>query len=213
MSSIVLSRQSGLHRGFDAYSDAFDAGEDDARFLNTIQKRGDGPTAEAIAWLEKEAPSGARLFAWLHLYDPHDPYEPPEPYASRYADRPYDGEVAYADELVGRLDARPRRASACATTRCSSSPPTTARGSASTARRSTDTSSTRRRCACRSSCAAPASRAGTRVPGTAHTIDVLPTVQALLGPRAARAARTGATWRRAARRARRRPRRRPTRRA
>jgi arylsulfatase A-like enzyme/Tfp pilus assembly protein PilF len=104
VSSVVLSRQSGLQRGFDTYSDAFDAGDDDARFLNTIQKRGDGPTAETIAWLEKEAPSGARLFAWLHLYDPHDPYEPPEPYASRYAGRPYDGEVAYADELVGRLD-------------------------------------------------------------------------------------------------------------
>jgi arylsulfatase A-like enzyme len=51
VSSIVLSRQSGLQRGFDTYSDAFDAGADDARFLNTIQKRGDGPTAEAIAWL------------------------------------------------------------------------------------------------------------------------------------------------------------------
>jgi arylsulfatase A-like enzyme/Flp pilus assembly protein TadD len=104
VSSIVLSRQAGLHRGFDAYADRFDVGEDDARFLNTIQRRGDGPTAEAIDWLAKEAPSGGRLFAWLHLYDPHDPYEPPEPYASRYADRPYDGEVAYADELVGRLD-------------------------------------------------------------------------------------------------------------
>jgi arylsulfatase A-like enzyme len=104
VSSIVLSHQSGLHRGFDVYSDHFDVDEDDARFLNTIQRRGDGPTAEAVAWLAKEAPSGARLFAWLHLYDPHDPYDPPEPYASRYAGRPYDGEVAYADELVGRLD-------------------------------------------------------------------------------------------------------------
>jgi choline-sulfatase len=104
VSSIVLSRQSGLHRGFDVYSDRFDVDEDDARFLNTIQRRGDGPTDEAVQWLAKEAGSGARLFAWLHLYDPHDPYEAPEPYASRYAGRPYDGEVAYTDELVGRLD-------------------------------------------------------------------------------------------------------------
>ncbi len=103
VSSIVLSRQSGLARGFDTYSDRFEAGVDDARFLNTIQKRGDGPTAEAIAWLEGR--QGSRTFVWLHLYDPHDPYEPPEPHASRYADRPYDGEVAFADELVGRLDA------------------------------------------------------------------------------------------------------------
>ena len=45
------------------------------------------------------------MFVWLHLYDPHDPYEPPAPYAARYADRPYDGEVAWSDELVGRVDA------------------------------------------------------------------------------------------------------------
>ena len=102
VSSIVLARQSGLARGFDTFSDRFEAGADDARFLNTIQRRGDGPTGEAIAWLEAH-PAG-RTFVWLHLYDPHDPYEPPEPYATRYADRPYDGEVAFADDLVGRLD-------------------------------------------------------------------------------------------------------------
>ncbi len=101
VSAVVLSSQSGLNRGFDIYSDRFDLGGDDARFLNSIQKRGDQPTAEVVAWLE--ARRDARFFAWLHLYDPHDPYEPPEPYASRYAGRPYDGEVAYSDELVGRL--------------------------------------------------------------------------------------------------------------
>jgi len=103
VSSIVVSRQSGLFRGFDTYSDRFEVEADDARFLDQIQRRGDAPTAEAIAWLE--AHRAGRLFVWLHLYDPHDPYEPPEPYASRYAGRPYDGEVAWADELVGRLDA------------------------------------------------------------------------------------------------------------
>lgn len=103
VSSIVVSRQSGLARGFDTYSDRFLVEADDARFLDQIQKRGDGPTAEAITWLESHRTG--RLFLWLHLYDPHDPYEPPEPYASRYADRPYDGEVAWSDELVGRLDA------------------------------------------------------------------------------------------------------------
>jgi arylsulfatase A-like enzyme/Flp pilus assembly protein TadD len=103
VSSIVLSSQSGLARGFDTYSDRFEAGGDDARFLNTIQKRGDSATGEAAGWLQK-APEG-RLFLWLHLYDPHDPYEPPEPYAARFADRPYEGEVAWSDELVGRLRA------------------------------------------------------------------------------------------------------------
>ena len=103
VSSIVVSRQSGLARGFETYSDRFLVEADDARFLDQIQKRGDGPTGEAIAWLQGHWTG--RVFVWLHLYDPHDPYEPPEPYASRYADRPYDGEVAWSDALVGRLDA------------------------------------------------------------------------------------------------------------
>jgi choline-sulfatase len=103
VSSIVLSKQSGLGRGFDTYSDRFEIGDDDARFLNTIQKRGDTTVAEATAWLRQPGPE--RRFAWVHLYDPHDPYEPPEPYATRYAGRLYDGEVAWSDDLVGRLDA------------------------------------------------------------------------------------------------------------
>jgi arylsulfatase A-like enzyme/Tfp pilus assembly protein PilF len=122
VSSVVLDPSSGLNRGFDTYSAAFEGRGGEAQFLSTVQKKGHLTTAEAIAWLEatrkpgtaaaKGAPSKApgagvaadRVFLWLHLYDPHDPYEPPEPYATRYADRPYDGEVAFADELVGRLD-------------------------------------------------------------------------------------------------------------
>jgi tetratricopeptide (TPR) repeat protein len=72
-----------------------------------VQRRGDAATSAALAWLEKTrgaSPDG-RVFLWLHLYDPHDPYEPPEPWASRFAGRLYDGEVAFADEQVGRLDA------------------------------------------------------------------------------------------------------------
>jgi len=101
VTSIVLARPSGLERGFDTFSDRFDVGEDDARFLNTIQKRGDVATTEAIAWMRSHAQD--RFFAWVHLYDPHDPYEPPGRYAVDYADRLYDGEVAWSDELVGRL--------------------------------------------------------------------------------------------------------------
>ena len=106
VSSIVLSAQSGLGRGFDHFSDRFDLGSDaadEARFLDILEKRGDVAVGEAIAWLERHAQ--ARTFVWVHLYDPHAPYEPPEPYASRYADRPYDGEVAWSDDLIGRLDA------------------------------------------------------------------------------------------------------------
>jgi arylsulfatase A-like enzyme/Flp pilus assembly protein TadD len=103
VSSVVLDSSAGFDRGFDVYADEFEA-SDTARFLNTVQKRGDVTTGEAVAWLDRVAPSGQRVFLWLHLYDPHDPYEPPEPYASRFAGREYDGEVAFSDELVGRLD-------------------------------------------------------------------------------------------------------------
>lgn len=103
VSSVVLSSQTGLARGFRTYSQKFaDEEENDARFLNTIQRRGDVATGEAVGWINEHRVN--RSLVWLHLYDPHDPYEPPEPYASRYADRPYDGEVAWSDELVGRLD-------------------------------------------------------------------------------------------------------------
>jgi choline-sulfatase len=110
VSSIVLSAQSGLGRGFDEFSDHFDLGADAAdegRFLDILERRGDIAVAEAVKWLEEHA--GDRTFMWVHLYDPHAPYEPPEPYASQYADRPYDGEVAWSDALVGRLDAASTR--------------------------------------------------------------------------------------------------------
>jgi arylsulfatase A-like enzyme/Tfp pilus assembly protein PilF len=93
VSSSVLDRQSGLARGFDVYSDHFDGGTD--------QRTGDVTTAEAIGWIRSL--SNQKFFAWLHLYDPHAPYSPPEPYATRYAGRPYDGEVAWCDDLVGRV--------------------------------------------------------------------------------------------------------------
>ncbi len=102
LSSVVLKGDSGLDRGFEVYSDEFDADPGEPRFLTTAQKSGDQTLAEAVAWLEA-APPDRRLFLWLHLYDPHDPYEPPEPFASRYPDRPYAGEVAWTDELVGQL--------------------------------------------------------------------------------------------------------------
>ncbi|HSD26768.1 MAG TPA: sulfatase, partial [Vicinamibacteria bacterium] len=102
VSSVVLESQSGLDRGFDVYADRFEGASGDAQFLNTVQKKGEDTIAEAVAWLRGQA--GRRVFLWLHLYEPHDPYEPPEPHASRYPGRPYDGEVAWADELFGRFE-------------------------------------------------------------------------------------------------------------
>jgi arylsulfatase A-like enzyme/Tfp pilus assembly protein PilF len=103
VSSIVLSPQAGLGRGFDEFSDEMPAPAG-ARFIHTLQRRGEDTLARARPWIEANHGRG-RLFVWVHFYEPHDPYEPPPPFAARFADRLYDGEVAYADELVGQLDA------------------------------------------------------------------------------------------------------------
>jgi choline-sulfatase len=102
ISSIVLDRRGGFGRGFDRYDDDFPRTQG-VDLLSTLQKPGAETLRAAIAWLERRRPAD-RICLWVHLYEPHDPYEPPEPYASRYRDRPYDGEVAYADTLVGQLD-------------------------------------------------------------------------------------------------------------
>src|SRR5262245_32582119 len=91
VSSIVLERRGGFARGFDRYDDEFPATAN-GDLLETLQKPGAESLGAAIAWLEEQR-SAAHVFLWLHLYEPHDPYEPPEPYASRFRDRPYDGEV------------------------------------------------------------------------------------------------------------------------
>ena len=97
----VLDRRWGLSQGFDAYSDRFDLSKYKVVNLGTVQKKGDEVMDLALAWLEtvKER----RFLAWIHLYDPHTPYEPPEPFKSRYPRQPYLGEIAYTDQVVGRL--------------------------------------------------------------------------------------------------------------
>ena len=102
VSSVVLERRGGFARGFDRYDDDFPKTQS-AELLKTLQKTGAETLRAAVGWLESQRQSD-RIFLWLHLYEPHDPYEPPEPYASRYRDRPYDGEVAYTDTLLGQLD-------------------------------------------------------------------------------------------------------------
>lgn len=101
VSAAVVGRESGLGRGFGLFDDNF-AGAKGTTFLGRAQRRGDQTLAEAITWLEAHRHE-PRWFLWLHLYDPHDPYEAPEPWASRFPRRPYAAEVAWTDELVGRL--------------------------------------------------------------------------------------------------------------
>lgn len=99
--AFVLDSKFGLDQGFDYYFDDFDLSEFESVSPGYIQRTGDKVVEEAISWLKAREESP--FFAWVHLYDPHDPYEPPEPYASRHKGRPYDGEVEFTDSNLGTL--------------------------------------------------------------------------------------------------------------
>ncbi len=95
-----LDRRYGLGRGFDVYDDRYPEGAGPAAF-EPPERRGDEVVAAARAWWEANA--GRRRFLWVHLYDPHGPYAPPEPFASRYRADPYLGEVAATDAFLAPL--------------------------------------------------------------------------------------------------------------
>ena len=101
VSAFVLDRSWGLARGFDSYDDTFSAGAFSQQDLGLVDRKAAESVSRAIAWLQN--PRKGPFFFWLHLYDPHSPYDPPEPFRSQYRDRPYDGEIAYADHELGRL--------------------------------------------------------------------------------------------------------------
>jgi len=102
VSAFVLDARFGLDQGFDLYDDQVDAAEG-AVFPSGLNERPAGRTTDAaLAWLR--ARDRRRPFlAWVHYFDPHAPYAPPEPFATRFAASPYDGEVAFMDAQVGRL--------------------------------------------------------------------------------------------------------------
>ncbi len=97
----VLDSRFGLDQGFDTYFDNFEFRGLEEAHLDRMERRGDQVTDEALNWLEHQPRQP--FFLWVHLYDAHDPYTPPEPYATRYRARPYDGEIAFVDAQVGRL--------------------------------------------------------------------------------------------------------------
>jgi arylsulfatase A-like enzyme len=97
VSSYVLRSAVGLARGFDVYDDALEKAAP-SRPLGQVQRPGAQTVDAAIAWINGQATD--RFFLFVHLYEPHTPYAPPPAFA---AGDPYDGEVAYADALVGRL--------------------------------------------------------------------------------------------------------------
>lgn len=100
VSSFVINSQSGLQRGFDFYEDKFDPKNQPTDFALNLEKRGGEVFTEFQNW--KSASGKPPYFVWLHFYDPHFPYAPPPPYSKTFAEKPYDGEVAYTDEIIGK---------------------------------------------------------------------------------------------------------------
>jgi arylsulfatase A-like enzyme/tetratricopeptide (TPR) repeat protein len=104
IAAFVLDGRWGLKQGFQHYDDQFDLKKYKHLDLGEVQRPGNEVMDAALAWLDgrKDGP----FFAWIHLYDPHVPYAPPEPYRSEYAGRGpaglYDGEIAFMDEQIGR---------------------------------------------------------------------------------------------------------------
>ncbi len=103
--SVILDPKAGapgFDRGFTKYDAGFRARNPGDDRYGTVERRGDEVVAHATQWL-KQRPRGRPFFLWVHFYDPHAPYDPPEPYRNRFATQLYDGEVAYTDAVVGKL--------------------------------------------------------------------------------------------------------------
>jgi len=93
-----LDSRFGLDQGFDLYDDDYDR-EGSHKFA-AGERSAKAVVDKSIAWIDNH---GSPWFLWAHIFDPHDPYDPPEPFRTQFKDRLYDGEVAYTDHELGRL--------------------------------------------------------------------------------------------------------------
>jgi arylsulfatase A-like enzyme/Flp pilus assembly protein TadD len=99
IASYVLHSKWGINQGFDTYSDDFDLSRYERVSLGNVQKRAEEVLANAKKWLKTHKKD--RFFTWIHLYDPHTPYDPPSPFKEKFPRRPYRGEVEYMDQQLG----------------------------------------------------------------------------------------------------------------
>ena len=98
VSAYVLRRDTGMGSLFDFYDDAMEVWE--SATLGALQRRGDETVHAALGWVDRV--EKRPFFLFLHLFEPHTPYEPVEPFRSKYAN-PYDGEIATVDAILGRF--------------------------------------------------------------------------------------------------------------
>ncbi len=98
--AFVLDSRYGLSRGFDVYDELYRHLDEQLDF-NIQQARAEDVVAAALAWFREQA--GKPRFLWVHVYDPHAPYDPPAPFNEKYKDDLYLGEVAYTDASLAPL--------------------------------------------------------------------------------------------------------------
>ncbi len=91
----------GFQRGFDIYDANFHVRKPGEDRYKSVERRAEDVANRATGWLSHH--QQRPFFIWLHFYDAHDPYDPPEPFKTHYASFPYDGEIAYTDSIVGSL--------------------------------------------------------------------------------------------------------------
>ena len=101
VSGFVLDARYGLAQGFDRYDDRTEAFAGQP-FAGLGERSAEAVTDAALDWLDGRDKSKP-FFLWVHYYDPHAEYKPPEPFARKFPENPYDGEIAYMDSQVGRL--------------------------------------------------------------------------------------------------------------
>ncbi len=89
----------GFQRGFDVYDANFHQRKPGEDRYKSVERRAEDVANRALGWLSHH--QQRPFFIWLHFYDAHDPYDPPEPFKTHYASEPYDGEIAYTDSIVG----------------------------------------------------------------------------------------------------------------
>lgn len=98
ISAEVLNKRFGLDQGFDVYDDTFD--DETSKSEIVSQRFADETAAHSLEWLEENRKK--KKFMFIHFYDPHSPFEPPDPYDKQFKS-PYDGEIAFVDHCIGLI--------------------------------------------------------------------------------------------------------------
>lgn len=98
----VLKKAFGFSQGFSVYDDQMPKTQKRDEVGEYPERRAGVVVDRALEWLNAR-PAGKPFLVWLHLYDPHAPYSPPEPFRTKYRGHPYDGEIAYTDRELGRF--------------------------------------------------------------------------------------------------------------